>query len=66
MSSVAPEKLVASTHEEPRWTVIAGDAQPVLTVAGEAPSVLSAAADPGPAFLAAGGSSIPSMTAAAP
>jgi CelD/BcsL family acetyltransferase involved in cellulose biosynthesis len=66
MSSVAPEKLVASTREEPRWTVVAGDAQPVLTVAGEAPSVLSPAADPGPAFTAAGGSGIPSMTAAAP
>jgi hypothetical protein len=66
MSSVAPEKLVASTHEEPRWAVIAGDAQPVRTAAGQAPSVRSAPADTGPAFTAAASSGILSMTAAAP
>jgi len=66
MSSVAPEKLVASTHEEPRWAVIAGDDQSVRATAGEAPTALSAAADTGPAFTAADGSGILSMTAAAP
>jgi hypothetical protein len=66
MSSVAPEKLVASTHEEPRWAVTAGDAQPALAAAEDAPSVFSAAADIRPAFTAAGGSDVLSMTAAAP
>jgi hypothetical protein len=66
MSSVAPEKLVASTHEEPRWAVVAGDAQPALTAAGDAPPVFSAAAAAGSAFTSAGSSDVLSMTAAAP
>jgi hypothetical protein len=66
MSSVAPEKLVASTHEEPRWAVVAGDAQPVLTATGDAPPVFTAATAAGPAFTSAGGSDVLSMTAAAP
>ena len=71
MSSVAPEKLVARTHEEPRWAVTAGEARPDRTAAGQAPAVLSGpaedgAAEDGAAFTAAGGSGMLSMTAAAP
>jgi hypothetical protein len=35
MSSVAPEKLVASTHSDPRWAVTAaGDARLALPAGG--------------------------------
>ena len=45
MSSVAPEKLVASTRDDPRWAVIAaGDARPGLATGGG--SFLSMAAAP--------------------
>jgi hypothetical protein len=45
MSSVAPEKLVASTQSDPRWAVTAaGDARPALPAGGG--SVLSMAAAP--------------------
>ena len=45
MSSIAPEKLVASTRAEPRWTVTAaGDQRSALPAAGG--SVLSVAAAP--------------------
>jgi hypothetical protein len=45
MSSVAPEKLVASTHSDPRWAVTAaGDARPALPAGGG--SVVSMAAAP--------------------
>ena len=44
MSSVAPEKLVASTHEEPRWAVIAAArAGPALTAAGRSRLSVTAA-----------------------
>jgi hypothetical protein len=55
MSSVAPEKLVASTWAEPRWAV---------TAAGDPQAAFTAAGDPQPAFTAADGSVL-SMTAAA-
>jgi Acetyltransferase (GNAT) domain len=61
MSSVAPEKLVARTHEEPRWSVTAGDARPVLRPAAAAPPIFTIG--PGPTF-AAGGDSALSMAAA--
>jgi len=45
MSSVAPEKLIARTQDDPRWAVIAaGDARPALPSGGG--SVLSMAAAP--------------------
>jgi hypothetical protein len=45
MSSVAPEKLVASTQSDPRWAITAaGDARPALPAGGG--SVLSVAAAP--------------------
>jgi hypothetical protein len=45
MSSVAPEKLVASTQADPRWAVIAaGNARPALPAGGG--SVMSMAAGP--------------------
>jgi hypothetical protein len=55
MSSVAPDKLVASTWAEPRWAVTAaGDRQPAVTAAGDRQPALTA-----------GGSDL-AMTAAAP
>src|SRR5712691_11309016 len=54
MSSIAPEKLVASTWAEPRWTV---------TAAAEAPPSFTAGSPP--SFTAAGGSVL-TMTAAVP
>ena len=45
MSSVAPEKLVARTQDDPRWAVVAaGDARPALPAGGG--SVVSMAAAP--------------------
>jgi hypothetical protein len=45
MSSVAPEKLVASTQDDPRWAVTAaGDARRALPAGGG--SCLSMAAAP--------------------
>jgi hypothetical protein len=45
MSSVAPEKLVASTHSDPRWAVTAAcDARPALPAGGG--GVVSMAAAP--------------------
>jgi len=52
MSSIAPEKLVASTWTEPRWTVTAAaDPEPALAAADPEPAL--AAADPEPALAAA-------------
>jgi Acetyltransferase (GNAT) domain len=43
MSSVAPEKLVASTHSDPRWAVTAaGDAWPALPAGGGSVSMAAA------------------------
>ena len=47
MSSVAPEKLVASTCTEPRWAVTAaGDPQAAVTAAGGGSLVAMTAAAP--------------------
>jgi len=62
MSSVAPEKLVASTWAEPRWTVIAA-ADPQDELAATDADPVPAAAAPRP-VRAAGGSL--TMTAAGP
>ncbi len=68
MSSVAPEKLVASTGAEPRWTVsAAGNQRPAHTAipaprAGTAPRPAAARRR----ACAAGGGSALSITAAAP
>jgi hypothetical protein len=43
MSSVAPDKLVASTRDDPRWAVIAaGDARPALPGGGGSALTLAA------------------------
>jgi hypothetical protein len=64
MSSVAPEKLVASTWAEPRWTVTAAtDPEPALAAVDPDPA--RAAAGPRP-VLTAGGGSVLTMTAAGP
>jgi hypothetical protein len=43
MSSVAPEKLVASTRDDPRWAVIAaGDARSALPGGGGSVSMAAA------------------------
>jgi hypothetical protein len=75
MSSVAQEKLIASTWAEPRWTVTAaGDQQATVTAVGDERAAVIAAAEPksarGAAELksarATAGGSVLSMTAAAP
>jgi hypothetical protein len=82
MSSVAPEKLVASTWAEPRWAVTAAaDPDPALAAADQDPALAAADPDlplvvPGPQpalaaadpqpALAAGGGSVLTMTAAGP
>ncbi len=62
MSSIAPEKLVASTCAEPRWTVTAAAEAPPSFGAGSPPSFTAGSP---PSFTAAGGSVL-TMTAAVP
>lgn len=64
MSSVAPEKLVASTWADPRWTVTAASEQPPA-VARNPRAVRTGAGRPRCACSAGGGSGL-TMTAAAP
>ena len=65
MSSVAPEKLVASTQADPRWAVTAaGDQRPAAPAIPAARSARPAAARR--RACTAGGGSALSITAAAP
>ena len=67
MTSVAPEKLVASTGAEPRWTVTAaGDQRPARTAARGSWPARAAAGRSSRRACAAGGGSALSITAAAP